>query len=341
MDSLSVELHLLIISFLNPCEWSMTKYATYRLINRRCAQIGAQKMFYSFQFRPTTATLERMRKIINAGLAQWVVQLDCEGEHYNREGTYSSLHRTVFQEVVLGFARAKSPITQLGGVSLDRAPFLTGNITPAFLDACVNLTHLDLHFNRSMGRNTGVHDFVQRLEYLQILTISSCNNDKELVIGRNPEYIGKAHDLPVLTDYMPLYCGKLRFLSLEQFGITEEETIALLRNHAGTLTSFNFQSCGLVGESKEAWRRIFGEIGRMTRLREGKFVSLVGDGEYYRERGWKVVIEGQGREVEIETNNVRWLEDKGQSTAEKDVDANGDVDSVTEDNEELAEGEAV
>ncbi|KAF2818791.1 hypothetical protein CC86DRAFT_460922 [Ophiobolus disseminans] len=86
MTPLPDELHLMILSFIDPRDWHVSKYGNYRLVAKKYAHVGAQVMFESFQFRPTVRALERMENILGVGLGKYFKMLDYEGEVREEEG---------------------------------------------------------------------------------------------------------------------------------------------------------------------------------------------------------------------------------------------------------------
>jgi hypothetical protein len=289
MDSLPDETLLTIASFIDPDNWRSTQFANFRLVSRRYARIGAQVMFESFQFHPTTFALERMRGVVATGLDRWITCLDYDGDTVDRNGNHSALQTTVFGDIVLGLARAESNFTWVAAWNLHAAVFSVVDLAPA----CSNITMLDLHFSgftltpEFLPR---VKEFTQSLVQLEMLTLSFGFLDYE-----------RDHDPPRLDTHA---WPKLRCMVLEYVVARESEMVALLQNHAATLRCFHFKGVKL---EHGDWRRVFTQVARIEHLKHGSLSCLNNLRIFDDEVAWIVEMEGQKRKVEIMTNLARWL----------------------------------
>jgi hypothetical protein len=332
MDSLPDELHLMILSFLDPKEWRVTKYAQYRLISRRFAAIGAQKMFESFQFRPTTTALVRMNNMIDAGLARYIQTLDFEGEvdlerqspdhtNYLVPVKTEELRFQIFREIMHGFAHAKSPVEWIGAHHFPSSFFREDNMPTAFS----HVKNLDLRIDA--GPKVDAHRGVQRLRhYVESLSRVEM---MDLAFGEEKDWLASRYKPPMLQDVIPLdgfRWTKLRCLCLEYLMITDAEVISLLAAHAATLKCFHFKGFRMVRgkivalndrdfqrkwwENEQlGWRNTFAQIARMEVLKHASLSSL-SPRVQEEEKVWKVKMQNDGRTIDVKTDLVKWLEQK-------------------------------
>jgi hypothetical protein len=332
MDTLPDELHLMVLSFLDPDEWRVTKYAQYRLVSRRFATISAQVMFESFQFKPSTTAIDSMNKLVAAGLARYVKTLDFDGEvKSERQSSYHTnhyvpvkteeIHFKIYREIVLGFATAKSPMECICAQHLPSSFFREDNMPAAF----TQLKSLDLRIDmdpedeahRGLQR---LRPFVERLPCLEMMT---------LAFGEEADWEARRFKLPMLQDIIPLdgfRWTKLRTLCLELLWIREVEVVSLLAAHAATLTCFHFTGFRMMRtkipttndrefqrkwweNERSEWRNIFAQIARMNVLRHAT-LSSSSPRKAKEEKLWKLKIESDARTIDVTTDLARFLETK-------------------------------
>jgi hypothetical protein len=331
MDSLPDELHLLILSFLDPDEWRVTKYAQYRLVSRRFAAISAHVIFETFQFKPTTTAIDFMNNMVAADLARYVKTLDFDGEIKRERQSYHNNHYVPvkaeeirfqnYREIVRGFAAAKSPIEWICALHFPWSFFRGDNMPAAF----TQLKNLDLSID--IGPEDEAHRGVQRLrsfvECLPRLEMMA------LAFGEEADWKASRLRLPMLRNIMPLEgfrWTKLRILYLEFLQITEAEVVSLLAAHAATLTCFHFTGFRMVRtkilttndrdfqrkwweNEKSEWRKIFAQIARMDVLKHATLSSL-NPQRAKEEKVWKVKMESDGRTINVTTDLTKFLETK-------------------------------
>jgi hypothetical protein len=352
MDTLPDELHLAILTFLDPDEWRMTKYAQYRLVNRRFAALGAQMMFESFQFRPTTTAIDLMNNVVAAGLARYVKTLDYDGKVIHESQSPDHTNDSVlvyaeqmrvqnYREIVHGFAAAKSPIDWISAQHCPPLFFREDNMPATF----TQLKNLDLHIYPDPKDNThrGVQrlrHFVKSLPRLEMMT---------LAFGEYGDWEAKRFQFPMLRNIIPLdgfSWPKLRVLYLEFLMIAEAEVVSILAAHAATLKCFHFQGFRIVRtkilatnerdfqrqwweNEQSVWRNIFAQIARMDVLQHATLSSL-NLRRRQEEKVWKVKMESDGRTIDVTTDLAKFLEIKEivpvDAQGGNDQDSQGDSD---------------
>lgn len=251
MNSLPDELHVRILSFLDPD-------ANCHLVSRRYVEIGAPIVFESFQFHPTDAALERMKNIAGSKLARYVTCLEFEGEvegEYDHlisyEDTIPSRARCeqaeydarvfaaklkeqereaqieavavrdakTFHDMVIGFSCAGRPIAELVALNVRQA----FESDPEFKEACKSLTYLHLHINAD-NEDPGLLDrleyFVKDLAHLE---------DLALIIGEHDGWYTRSVELHNITPQESPIWTQLRTVELGHFGFIVDDLIEMLR----------------------------------------------------------------------------------------------------------------
>jgi hypothetical protein len=312
MEDLPDELHLMILSFLEPEVWRATKFSNYRLVSRRFAHIGGQYMFETFQFRPTKAAKERMETIVQAGLARWIKVLDCGGKLDDKP---EDTNENVFKEIVTGFSTAGSPIQHLAAQNMSASTFQADDMP---LSIRTKLIELDLHIRATSGGPPEVNmpSFSAIVESLTQL------EELYLIFGHGNDWWGWSR-APRIWDLLPLEpfkWEKLRMISLHHLSVTSDAVVGLLQAHSVTLCWFQFQGFHMLQPDgtedmdedvdrprewcEKAWRSVFAQIGKMEKLLHGEIYQ----GDAFSVKGWKVPVDCDGRKVVIKTDLVKWLE---------------------------------
>lgn len=322
LTSLPDELQVLILSFLDPHEWRATKFANYRLTCRRFAAIGAQSMFESFQFYPTNTSKDRLKAIANSKYKKMVNTVDYDGEVKDKEGlvveTDISTGINLFRKAVEIFAPTLKVICAL---NLHRALVNPLVLTPTFVEACMNLTNLDLHFTygpNSALAHPGLFDapqlrsFVERLERLEHVMLGFGENGKW---NCDKSWTDPPRILPLRLNCPKLHCIHLKFMTA-----TEPDLLSFLAHLPPTVRDLGFDGLKLVSHDPTkvwanradwhpaAWKRVFQQIGLMSGLEQGRVYTL-GVDPWEDNAAWTIQMEGEAgkRDVEIKTHLVEWL----------------------------------
>jgi hypothetical protein len=171
MDTLSDEIHCIIAKYLGEQHMGA---ANYRLINKRCANIGAQYLFDHFLCKPSTQCLERLRYFQRANFNRHIRTIDWTSDpdsahHEDETNLGSRVH--IFRDIVL----ASPNMTTLGALQLRYETFFDRNYSLNFAQACKNLTYLDLKFFASEAdfKACMYHD-VKRAEFQRNLKKCWC-----------------------------------------------------------------------------------------------------------------------------------------------------------------------
>jgi hypothetical protein len=115
--------------------------------------------------------------------------------------------------------------------------------------------------------------------------------------------------LPVLRVW-----GNLRRFEAARMNVQEKNIVELLRNHRTTLECVNLVYIALhvkyEADRGMEWRNIFGVLGEVEKLDEGKVIIKVDDEKNGDVVAWKLRTCGE-REVEIRTNLTSYLDGTG------------------------------
>ncbi|KAF2830275.1 hypothetical protein CC86DRAFT_367091 [Ophiobolus disseminans] len=289
MTPLPDELHLTILSFINPCDWRVSKYSNYRLIAKQYAHVGAQVMFESFQFPPTVRALERMENILSVGLGKYFKTLDYEDELPRNEEGVKMVEGEGEQEENKEEQEVDAEEEEMQYIddsdqeppphllhppaprsSLQTTVFTT--VLTAFHAAKAPINYIDaqkLHAS-ALPLPLSLTPFLANLTQLELsVEISEFHPCPEMGIralvanipaleglhlrfANDQRWHDSWRDPPALWAIVPLHdgaWGRMKSISLTYVTATESELIQLLSVLPQTLTCFHFEHIKLVKDS--------------------------------------------------------------------------------------------
>jgi hypothetical protein len=333
MDTLSDELHCMIAKYLGE---ELMGAANYRLINKRCANIGARYLFDHFLCRPSTQCQERLLHLQQANLNRHIRIIDWTSDpdsaHYEDE-TNLGLRVRTFRDIVL----ASPNVTTLAALQLRYETFFDQNYSLDFAEACKNLTSLDLRFFASEADfKACLYDGAKRAEFQRNLKEVLVHTRYLTVLGlclghakywRNELIwvrLCLSHIIP--TDKI---WAKLQVLELCCVGIMEHDFVQLLAAHSGTLMSVYLEESllldpnGAISEDsswhrygtvmpkwkKLAWRSVFAQFEAMEKVTEVAVDEIAYPSQVDDEE--KMTLRSRsGRNISVKTNLKMFLEEE-------------------------------
>lgn len=263
MNSLPTELHNNILSFLERAD-----FPSYRLISKRCADIGATVLFEIVTFKTCPESIERMHALSQSYHKRYVKILHFEV--LTRVMYVDGADLAVCETVLRRFQEAGCPITTLRMVYMSPNCFDPDRCSISFQDACADVSERVLdttsdsinQHTPSVAPNNGIlYKFLGTLKQI-VLIDRRCGTRSALEIN----LVAHVNDKGFVTH--GLVWPTPQSLSPDFLNIVEVQLTNLLDDHKVTIKQLELASIVMyrvyVYELPDlskctAWKRMFGQ----------------------------------------------------------------------------------
>ncbi|KAH7073156.1 hypothetical protein FB567DRAFT_194177 [Paraphoma chrysanthemicola] len=322
MDALPDELQCVVASFLPP-----TDCASYRLIGKRFANIGAEVLFSTFRFNASWRSYERFSTRLILLYAKYVRTLQYLGYPYPDDefpcGNSSIEEQTLWQALI-AFASADIPITTLRARELVIGAFSEDNFLSHVTQVCASVTTAEIQLSSPADYRNSPISYQTQLNLVGFL--GGLWNVTNLRLSFGPEdrlfrpksfYVldtitPPQHVWPSLTSLsLVCTCLLVQVSALEELLAPHRRRLQCLElrelsTYSGEDTEV--EEWGIQQEQRRKyWRGIVDVFEGFEQLIRGCVLEASHVGEEQC-KSWTVVT--AGGEVDIKTNVREWLVDQ-------------------------------